>query len=277
MIKPIVAGQFYPARKEELVKELEKCFSSAKSFGTKKSGSNKKVLGIIAPHAGYVYSGKAAATAYNAIKGAKEETFVVIAPDHNGFCFSPTTTKEDFETPLGIVKIDTEFVEKLMEKCSFLKSGRIQEHAVEVQLPFLQYLFKDFKIVPVVMPSQKYAKELGKAIASIGNCIVIASSDFTHYGASYGYMPFNEKEAKAGMRKLDAGAIKFIEKLDSEGFLNYVEDTGATICGQYAIATIIEAVKAMKSKKAKLMDYYTSGDIIGDYSSAVGYAAVAFS
>lgn len=279
MIHPIVAGQFYPAEKEALLKELGKCFSSAKGKGAFGKAAGKKVYGIISPHAGYVYSGNAAAVSYNAIKDSKEKTFVIIAPDHNGLCFSPTTTKEDFETPLGIVKTDKALVEKLFKKCDFLKQGVIQEHAVEVQLPFLQYLFKDdFKIVPIVIPSSSNCKELGKAIASVdrNNTVVIASSDFTHYGYNYGFMPFDAKNAKQSMQKLDAGAIEFIKKLDSEGFLKYVETTGATICGEYAIAAAIEAVKAMGAKKAELLKYYTSGDIVGDYSSAVGYAAVVF-
>lgn len=269
MIHPIVAGQFYPAGKEALIKQLEKCFSSAKpSF-------KGKALGVIAPHAGYVYSGNGAAFSYKAIRKAKR--FIILAPDHNGLCFNPTTTKEDFETPLGIVKTDTEFVEKLKAKCSFMKEARIQEHAVEVQLPFLQHLLKDFRIVPIVIPSPEYYKELGKAIASLAkDSFIICSSDFTHYGASYGYVPFSEKEAKQGMKKLDSGAIKFIEKLDAEGFLKYVQETGATICGEYAIATAIEAVKAVGAKKGVLLNYYTSGDISEDYSLAVGYASVAF-
>lgn len=273
MIHPIVAGQFYPAGKEALLKALDKCFSSAKGKGTfLEKGSAKKAYGIIAPHAGYVYSGKAAATAYNALKETK--TFVIFAPDHNGYCFNPATTKEDFETPLGVVKTDATLVEKLLAKCDFLKVSKIQEHAVEAQLPFLQFKFKDFKIVPIVVPSPKYYKELGKAVKEIcKDAVIIASSDFTHYGASYGYMPFDVKDAPKEMKKLDLGALKFIEKLDAEGFLNYAEETGATICGQYAIACAIEAVKA---RKAELLTYYTSGDVSGDYSFAVGYAAVAF-
>lgn len=273
MIKPIVAGQFYPSGKEALLKQLEKCFSSAKG-----KGALEKVFGIIAPHAGYVYSGNAAALSYKAIEGCNGKTFVIIAPDHNGICFAPTTTKEDFETPLGVIKTDNQLVESLLKKCDFLKEGVIREHAVEVQLPFLQYLFKtDFKIVPIVIPSPKNYKELGKAIASVcRDCIVIASSDFTHYGYNYGFMPFEAEDAKEGMKELDSGAVKFIEKLDSEGFLKYIEKTGATICGEYAIAAAIESVKAMKAKKAELLGYYTSGDVSGDYSSAVGYAAIRF-
>lgn len=272
MITPIVAGQFYLAGKDALLKELEKCFSSAKS------NFKGKAYGIIAPHAGYVYSGMGAAFSYQAIKGSKAKRFIILAPDHNGLCLNPTTSKEDFETPLGIIKTDAEFVEKLKSKCSFLKEARIQEHAVEVQLPFLQYLFKDFKIVPIVIPSSEYYKELGRAIASLGkDSVIICSSDFTHYGASYGYLPFIPGKAKEGMRKLDSGAIKFIEKLDAGGFLDYVQQTGATICGEYAIATAIKAVKAMKAKKAVLLNYYTSGDISEDYSLAVGYASIVFS
>jgi len=278
MIKPIVAGQFYPAGKDALVKQIEECFFSRLGAGKPKKQAGKGAFGFIAPHAGYSYSGFGASFVYKIIaEGKKPKRFVILAPDHNGVCYSMTTSFEDWETPLGIVKADRKFIKKLVLKCPFIKQGAIHEHAVEVQLPFLEYIYPDVPIVPIVIPSPANCKELGKAIASISkDTIVIASSDFTHYGAYYGFMPFDVKNAKEGMKKLDSGAIKFIEKLDSEGFHKYVEETGATICGQYAIMAAIEAVKAMGAKKADLLKYYTSGDVSKDYNSAVGYAAVVF-
>ncbi|MEK6864751.1 MAG: AmmeMemoRadiSam system protein B [Nanoarchaeota archaeon] len=278
MIKPIVAGQFYPSGKEALIKQVEECFSSKLGAGKPAKKAGKSVFGVIAPHAGYPYSGYGASFAYKKIAESKKpKRFVILAPDHNGVCYNMTTSFEDWETPLGIVKADRDFISKLISKCPFLKQGAIHEHAVEVQLPFLRYIYPDARIVPIVIPSPANCKELGKAIASISkDTIVIASSDFTHYGAYYGFMPFTAENAKEGMKKLDLNAIKFIEQLDSERFYKYVEKTGATICGQYAIMAAIEAVKAMGAKKAALLKYYTSGDVSKDYNSAVGYAAVEF-
>lgn len=278
MIKPIVAGQFYPAGKDALIRQIEECFSSRLGAGKPDKKKGKSAFGFIAPHAGYSYSGYCASFAYKKIAEIKKpKRVVILAPDHNGVCYGLTTSFEDWETPLGIVKADRDFISKLISKCPFLKNGAIHEHAVEVQLPFLKYIYPDVPIVPIIIPSPDYCKELGKAIASISKeTLVIASSDFTHYGAYYGYLPFDSKNAKESMKKLDLEAIKFIEKLDSEGFYRYVEKTGATICGQYAIMAAIEAVKAMGAKKAALLKYYTSGDVSKDYTMAVGYAAVEF-
>ncbi|MFH1065772.1 MAG: AmmeMemoRadiSam system protein B [Nanoarchaeota archaeon] len=278
MIKPIVAGQFYPSGKDALVKQIEECFSSKLGAGKPGKKSGKAAFGFIAPHAGYPYSGYCASFAYKKIaENKKPKRFVILAPDHNGVCYNMTTSFEDWETPLGIVKADRDFISKLVSKCPFLKQGPIHEHAVEVQLPFLNYIYPDILIVPIIIPSPANCKELGKAIASLGkDSVIICSSDFTHYGAYYSFIPFDVKNAKEGMKKLDLNAIKFIENIDSEGFYKYVEKTGATICGQYAIMAAIEAVKAMGAKKAALLKYYTSGDVSKDYNSAVGYAAVEF-
>ncbi|MBW2965770.1 AmmeMemoRadiSam system protein B, partial [Candidatus Woesearchaeota archaeon] len=111
------------------------------------------------------------------------------------------------------------------------------------------------------------SKELGRRIC------LICSSDFTHFGINYAFMPFSDN-IKENLEKLDKGAIEFIKKLDAWSFMNYIDETGATICGRDAIATMISACKELKVEKVRLLKYYTSGDIVGDYSNAVGYASI---
>ena len=151
-----------------------------------------------------------------------------------------------------------------------------------MQLPFLQFVNKGLldklRIVPIVLGSSADYEILGKAIADMikltgKKVVMICSSDFTHYGISYGYLPFNEN-IKDNMDKLDMGAIKFIKKLDDWGFLDYLNETGATVCGSHAIAAFIVAAKELGAKKVKIEHYYNSGDIAGDYTNCVGYASI---
>lgn len=287
--KPMVDGKFYPAKFEELDKQINECFKS--KFGPGDfpiDRSNRKVThGIVSPHAGYQFSGPAAAWAYKEIAESKfPSCFVMLGTDHTGLGFSKvSTTLAEWETPLGIVKCDKGFAREIMSKCDFVKDdfkAHINEHSIEVQLPFLQFVNKDYlrkiKIVPLMV--SKYdldtCRALGDTITDINEDIcVIASSDFTHYGPSYGYTPFlNDK--KENMYKLDGGAIEFIKKMDTKGFLNYVDEKRATVCGVGAIAGGIEIMRNLGIKKGQLLNYYTSGDIVGDYTNAVGYAAIKF-
>ncbi|MBU2590161.1 MAG: AmmeMemoRadiSam system protein B [Nanoarchaeota archaeon] len=280
MIKPIVAGQFYPKDFGELTKQIEESFKLGPGdLPTRRK--DKKLFGILVPHAGYAYSGQCAAWAYKELAEAKfEKTYVIIAPDHNGRHNTVTTCKENWETPLGIIPVDKDFILHLKEKCPFIKEDEIKEHAVEVQLPFLQYAcrdrIKDLKIVPLVIPNENNFEELGRALSEISEdiCIII-SSDFTHYGPNYGYVPFT-LNIKSRLKMLDHKAIQLIEQLKTKEFLNYVKATKATICGSSAIAVGIEALKEMFSKKGKLLSYYTSGDFTKNYTNSVSYASLEF-
>jgi hypothetical protein len=154
------------------------------------------------------------------------------------------------------------------------------EHSIEVQLPFLQFVSpnNDIKILPIIISNDLsydiIAKQVVKTIwESKKKVVLIASSDFTHYGINYGYFPFRN-DVKGNMYELDKKAIRFIEKLDAYRFLDYINESGATICGNRPIATLIEICKLLGAKKANLLKYYTSGDVINDYSSAVGYASI---
>ncbi|MBW2967852.1 AmmeMemoRadiSam system protein B [Candidatus Woesearchaeota archaeon] len=282
--KPVVAGQFYPVDKEELIASIEESFKH--KFGPGKlpgkRGSNN-VLGAVSPHAGYVFSGAGAAHVFKAIgEAAFPDTYVILGVNHSG----PRTcaSSEDWETPLGVVKCDSELVKALGEKGVPVDDrSHHNEHSIEVQLPFLQYVSKDriddLRAVCVMIADddyEKWGKVITDAVSELGRkVVVVCSSDFTHYGHNYGYVPF-ESDVAENMKKLDAGAIDLILKKDSAGFIGYVEKTGATICGKHGIAVLCWLMKAAGSGAGELLKYYTSGDVMGDHSNAVGYGAVVF-
>ena len=285
--KPFVAGQFYESEPKMLDIQINSCFTSGLGPGSLPSSKpSKKVFGCISPHAGYQFSVPAAAFSYKALAESKfPSTFVVLGPSHKGYGPDVATLTSDWETPLGVVKADRKFISKLIGKCSFVvedSSAHSHEHSIEVQLPFLQFIFKkhakNLKFVPISLGSTSVAdlKKLGESIASINKDVcVIASSDFTHYGHAYGYVPFKDK-VKERLYSLDKEAIDAISNLDVDSFVSHIKKVRATICGYAPIIATIFAVKALGGRNGKLLKYYTSGDVVGDYSNAVGYGSVVF-
>jgi len=282
--KPIVAGMFYPGDFDGLSNQINDSFHSKFGPGAlpiKKR--TKEIFGIIAPHAGYQFSGPGAAWAYKEIAESKlADVYIMLGLSHSGF--PSCVSLEDWETPLGVVKVDEDFQRVLMANSALKQNenAHSQEHSIEVQLPFLQFVNRDYlkqlKIAPIIVSEDRNYEEIAQAIIKTveqtrKKVIIIASSDFTHYGINYGFFPFPDN-IKENMYKLDKGAIDEIEKLDSAGFLDYINNTGATICGRTPISVAIATCKLLGAKKAKLLHYYTSGDIIKDYSSAVGYGAI---
>ncbi len=284
MRKPIVAGTFYPSDFDELSNQINDSFHSKFGPGAlpvKKR--TKEILGIIAPHAGYQFSGPGAAWAYKEIAESKlADIYIILGLSHSG---SPSCVSlEDWETPFGIVKVDQDF-QKVLIANSGLKQNEeahAQEHSIEVQLPFLQFANKDYlkqlRICPIIISEDKNYQQIAEAITKTieqtgKKAVIIASSDFTHYGINYGFFPFKDN-IKEKMYELDKGAIEHIKNLDAEEFLKYIAETGATICGKIPIATLIASCRLLGAKKAKLLQYLTSGDIVKDYSSAVGYGAI---
>jgi len=192
---------------------------------------------------------------------------------------------DDFQTPFGLVKVDKDFANALMKNSSLEENRRahLEEHSIEAQLPFLQFVEKDYlkhlKILPIVVDYTCDYKELANAIKKTiqesGKSVrIIASSDFAHYGESYGFVPF-AANIKDNLTALDNKAADFIKKLDSKGFLDYLQKTGATICGAMPIAVLIEILKD-KAKKIKVLQHYNSGDISRDYSTCVDYLSIIF-
>lgn len=234
------------------------------------------------------FPGPCQAWAYKEIaESAFPDLFVILGTNHRGFG-KAATLLEDFETPLGIVKTDVEFAKKLIKNSSFNivenKELHAGEHSIEVQLPFLQFANKDnlnnIRIVPLIMGSEANYKKAAETVIRTANeekkrIIIIASSDFTHYGFSYGFVPF-QTNVKENLYKLDKEAIKLVEKLDAAAFLDYIKETEATICGSNAVAAAVETAKMMRAKEARLLQYYTSGDIVNEYRNAVGYASIVF-
>ena len=255
-----VAGMFYPADPSHLEQLLEKFFQSATAT---ESG---RALGIVSPHAGYVYSGETAARAFSAIDPGFSGTFIVIGPSHRGFLTSASELA--WETPLGPVANDTEFVRALDIEVD--EASHRGEHSIEVQMPFIQYRFPGAKIAPVMMGQQDSAsaRRLAEKIVAAVNRTkrdirIVASSDFSHYVA----------DEKAKMD--DQYAIEPLVRLDTAEFYRRIGERGVTACGYGPIAAMALACLALGARGARLLRYSTSGDATGDFREVVGYAAIA--
>ena len=283
----IVAGMFYPENFEELNKTLEQCFKEGKGPAVFPSNRKNNIKAIITPHAGYTYSGQCAAWAYKEIGEAEfPDLFIILGSNHTGIGSDVAVSLEDWKTPLGVVNNHTKFSKELLKNPLFVhdESAHSQEHSIEVQLPFLQFANKDhihnISFVPIILKNMTFEKcrEVSEKIESVAEklklkIIIIASSDFTHYGADYHYVPFIEDVPK-NIYDLDALAIGFIKKLDAIGLYNQVIDNDMTICGFLPITVAIDLAKLMFAKKAELLNYYTSGDLTGSYRTSVSYAAI---
>jgi AmmeMemoRadiSam system protein B/AmmeMemoRadiSam system protein A len=241
---------------------------------------NNDVIAVILPHAGYAYSGQTAA--YGLKKAAKKYSrVVVIGPSHqapmdNILSVSRAT---HYQTPLGEIPLDVDFIGKLLKHPIFQAVPETDrfEHSVQIEIPLLQYRLKDFKLVPIVAGqcSPETIKKAADIIRSLvdGQTLVIASSDFVHYGPNYGYVPFKD-DVPAQIKSIDMGAYENIAALDGKGFTEYLQKTGATVCGSVPIAILLSTLG--KDTKAELMKYATSGELTGDFTNSVSYLAVAF-
>jgi len=272
--KPYVAGMFYEANPELLKRQIEECFLHRLGPGKLPEKAKKyEVFGLIVPHAGYMYSGPVAAHAYYVLSQArKSKYFIIIGPNHSGMGSPIAVASEDaWEMPFGKVKVNIDYA-----RCISARSGiasidsraHLYEHSVEVQIPFLQFLYgSDFEIIPVTMLLQNYeaSRRVGEALAECiseyGDAVVIASTDFTHY------------ESAENAHRKDKLAIERILELDSRGLYDVVIENEITMCGYGPVIVLIEAAKKLGYTNIKILKYATSGDITGDYSSVVAYAS----
>ncbi len=272
------------------MKEIERCFLD-KTWGPgslpKEGITTYIAVGGIAPHAGYVYSGPCAAHLYKALKeGApRVDTVVIVGTNHTGFGGDITTTKRFvWATPLGQIDVDEELIDTVskMYPLDDDPSAHMREHSVEVQLPFLQYVYGNtFKLVPIVVKeidaqeAREFAKALKEAAEKLERrIVVIASSDLTHHGYMYDYVLFHEN-IPSRVRELDLTILKKVLELDTKGFLSLIEKYRSTVCGPGAIAIAMEFAK-LEGATAKLLQYYNSGELTGEEDAVVGYAAVLF-
>ena len=271
-----IAGSWYPKDAHDLRNQVEHFLNNAKL-----PKLPEKITGLIVPHAGYPYSGQTAAYAFKAIVGKKYRRVVILAPSHYAYFYGASTFDVDFyETPLGKVPVDKKVVKALLSEPLFKEQtmAHLREHAIEIELPFLQVVLKKFSLVPILIGHIKEGdldsivnsikKVLGK---DISDTLFIASSDFTHFGPMYGYVPF-KKDIKENIRKLDMGAVKYILKGDARGLLRYAREKKVTICGLYPIAIMLSILP--KDIKGYLLHYSTSGEILGNYNNSVSYVAI---
>jgi AmmeMemoRadiSam system protein B len=278
--RPCQAGAFYEGTAESLKRQIEDCFLHELGPGkipeVAKAGP-RKVVGLVCPHAGYMFSGPVAAHAYYKLAlDGKPDIVVIFGPNHTGYGSALAVMDEGvWRTPLGDVEVDGETANQIVRESRIVDvddSAHRLEHSIEVQLPFLQYLYgSQFKIVPIsfqwTMQDARSTKEVGQAVAKVlaeKNAVIIASSDMTHY------------EPRERATKNDRLALEAVEAMDEAKFYSVIETHRVSACGYGPIAALITASKILGAKEAKLLCYKTSGDIIGDYSSVVGYAAVCF-
>ncbi len=279
---PYVAGSFYPRDKSSLQKIIENYIEEAKKdIELIDEGKN---VGVLCPHAGYVYSGKTQAHSYYYLSNSQAETFVILGPNHTGLGLPVALMdKGSWETPFGEIKINEEVASKIVENSGFVgidSSAHKYEHSIEVQLPFLQYMKNDATFVPICMGIQdkETAVEIGKAIAKsskdpIG---VIASSDLVHYGSRFGYNPVkgNKEEILSWIKKNDMEILKMAENMDVEGLYRFIDSKDYTTCGYGPLSVMLTCMKELGGKKARILDYSNSFETSGDYSAVVGYGSV---
>ena len=271
---PAVSGTFYASTRDGVIEQIEWCYKHKLGPGgipeVNESGP-REIIGLVAPHAGYMASGPVAAHAYNALAhDGKVDTVVIVGPNHTGYG-SPVSvwSSGTWSTPLGEARVNEDVANMLIG--GIVRAGEaahIYEHSVEVQIPWLQHLYGDsVQIVPVAMLAQDagVARELGNAMAKVqGNVVFIASTDLTHYE------PLESASHK------DMNVVSAVEAFDVAEMYRRLSAECCTMCGYGPVAAVMHAARQLGATRAELLKYATSGDATGDYSRVVGYASVAF-
>ncbi len=276
---PAHAGDFYPATKVEIDRFISKALNSVSP------PADLTPRAVICPHAGYPFSGATAAYSFKVLQGEASQIkrVILLAPSHYAGFEGAVLNAQSYQTPLGVYPLDQDAVKKLRASrfpWAENATASAKEHADEVQIPFLQTILPNAKLVPIIvgdMNTEEF-QAAAKALASImdDSTIILISSDFTHYGPNYEFTPNFKKGVKKGLRDLDMGAVDLILKGDGEGFTRYVNFTGATICGRNPIRLALDIFKMLGWKAdGKLLHYTTSGEITGSWENSVSYTAIA--
>lgn len=262
--QPAVAGQFYPGSEQALAEEVDRYLKSDKE--------PVSAIGVVSPHAGYMYSGPTAGKVF--AETIVPETCIVLAPNHTGMGASAAImTEGEWEMPCGTIPINTDAASKLKASCTDLSedaTAHLQEHSLEVQLPFLLARQPKLSIVPISLSHISYGscECIGNAIAEVINdakqeMLIVASSDMNHY------------EEHETTKKKDQLAIDKVLELDPKGLLATCASERISMCGVVPTAVMLIAAKELGATKAELISHMTSGDTSGDYGSVVGYAGIA--
>ncbi|MFZ0034760.1 MAG: AmmeMemoRadiSam system protein B [Sedimentisphaerales bacterium] len=275
VFRSTLSGNWYPGDAGTLSKQIEGFFEKAEVEPA------NNVIALILPHAGYQFSGQTAALGLRTA-GRQYKRVIVIGPSHRVPMEETLSVLRatHYETPLGQIPLDVEFIDKLLKYPMFqnIPQANEYEHSTQIEVPLLQYAQKDFKLVLIVAGdcSLETISKTGAILKSLidEDTLVIASSDFTHFGPNYSYVPFKENIPEQ-LKQLDMGSYEHIKALDYKGFLEYRSKTGTTICGYIPIAILLSMLK--EPVEAKLVKYTTSGEVTGDYTNSVSYLSVAFS
>ena len=282
---PVVAGQFYPADRAGCIRMIEQCLPKEPL-----SDLPERIVAGVVPHAGWVYSGPTAAKVFAAVRERGEpETFVLCSAMHRWGAARPAVFAEGaWITPLGEAKIDADLAQVVLEEGRGLlidaPEAHEGEHSAEVQVPFIQYLFPQARILPIVVPPDDQAVAAGEAVARAivragKDAVVIGSSDLTHYGAMYyGFAPAGTGErALEWARANDARVIDLMLRMRAEEIVPEAA-THHNACGGGAIAATVAAARALGAQKGVLLEYTTSYHVMprGPATDFVGYAAVVF-
>ena len=266
---PSVAGMFYPEKKIDLDQEVAMVLEESKDYNIP-----GEIVSIVVPHAGYMYSGGVAARAYRQMLNQEVDIVVVIAPSHreyfreisvfNGYAYS---------TPLGTLPVDKELVQKLVDTNPEIilseKGHRFEEHALEVQLPFLQKVFENFRFIPIVMGehTRENINTLAQGLFQVfrnEKVLIVASTDLSHF--------YNNEEAST----LDQVVIDDIKNFDEEKLYQDLHSGKCEMCGGGPAMAAMKASKLLGAKKSEVLLYRNSGDITGDLSEVVGYLSAVF-
>jgi MEMO1 family protein len=270
--QPAVAGRFYPGNAQHLRAEVETFTTPRATAGHEALEAKIPAVGCVVPHAGYMYSGAVAGAVYRRLELPRR--FVILCPNHTGMGESlAVMSRGAWHTPLGDVPVDAELAEKLKAESPLLSEdheAHRYEHALEVQLPFLQVLKPGFQFVPITVGTSNFdalsalGSTIGRVLTDLPEpTLVIASSDMNHY------------ESDSITRVKDRRAIDQLLALDPRRLYDTVRQDNISMCGYGPATIMLTAVRKMGATKAELVRYATSGDVSGDREMVVGYAGIA--
>lgn len=260
-----VCGLFYPAGRRELEREI-----AAFLQRVERKKYAEEIRGLVVPHAGYAYSGYAAMHGYALLERRKYDAVVIVAPSHAEYFDGVSVYSGDaYMTPLGTVEVNKPLREELLKSSPLIQSsetGHGNEHAIEVQLPFLQYMLGKFSFLPIVIGHQlrEHCVELGRALGNVlhdRNVLLVASTDLSHYH------PYEDAI------QLDKIMIDDISSFDSGRLMNHLEVGEVEACGGGATVAVMSALKNLGTRRMEILHQCNSGDITGDHSRVVGYVS----
>lgn len=266
--EPILAGTWYPAHPDALKKVITDLLSRARP-----EAPEGQIKAIIVPHAGYAYSGRVAAYAYRLVKDMPLRRVVLIGPSHHlPFRGISVSMESAYKTPLGIVPVDQSFAGTLLKRGSpirWVPQAHAREHSLEIQIPFLQTVLRDFQIVPIVMGEQNLeicsslAESLLQAMGNSEGSLLVASTDLSHFH-SY-------EQAKA----LDGRFMKLLKDLDPDGLARSIDSGSCEACGAGPALAVMLAARKLGANNALMLHYANSGDVTRDFRQVVGYLSAA--